>query len=85
MVPISSTSLPTDRDFLFEPVKQVNLSLFAHLVDYDITAVLAKNDSDYPIQIPYRLRLSSVVELDYENCFQINMEPELAKTPPKVG
>ena len=82
MVSIITSALPEDRDFLFQPIKQHNLSLYAHLVDHELTGILAKNDSDRPIQISRKFHLGSVEELDYEHCFQINMERELAKVPP---
>ena len=43
-IPVSTKPLPTNRGFSFEPIKQANLTLFAHLIDYVIVGVLARND-----------------------------------------
>ena len=86
IVPIStsSLSLPDDRDYIFEPTKQVNVVLFSHMVDSRVTAILARNDSDHQIEIPRRSRLGAITEFGYENCFQVNLSHEYASTkPPK--
>lgn len=85
-VPIrtSTLSLPDDRDYIFEPTTQANLILFSHMVDSKMTGILARNDSDHQVEIPRKLRLGAVTEIDYENCFQADLSPEYASTaPPK--
>ena len=85
LIPTKSVPLPRDRDFLFEPSAQVNLILFAHLVDYEMTGVLVRNDSSKPVQVPRKFKLGRVLEIDYKNCFQANIEPEFTITPPTVS
>lgn len=83
-VKTSTLSLPEDRDYIFEPTTQANLILFAHLVDSKMTGILARNDSDHQVEIPRKLRLGVVTEINYENCFQADLGPEYASTaPPK--
>ena len=83
MLQTRSVNLPADRDFFFDPVAQTNLTLFAHLVDHTMTGVLAKNTTKLPIQVPKKLRLGDVFELEYKNCFQASVEPDFAMTHPK--
>lgn len=39
-------SFPDDKDFLFYPFAQANLTLFAYFINNEITKVLVKNTSD---------------------------------------
>ena len=78
LIPTKSVLLPKDRDFLFEPSAQVNLVLFAYLVNYEIIGILVRNNSSKSIQVPRKFKLSKVLEIDYENCFQADIEPEFA-------
>ncbi|KAK3166669.1 hypothetical protein OEA41_009794 [Lepraria neglecta] len=75
-----------DRDFLFEP-EEYELSLYTHLVDLSLTAVVAKNDSDYSVKIPRNLRLRTVQEANFDNCYYITSGQynvaELATRRPK--
>lgn len=84
-IPVHHTSLP-DRDFFFEP-DQSQLSLYAHLVDAFMTAVIAKNDSDQAVKVPRNLRLGTVQEADFDNCYHITSGKadvaELATRRPK--
>ena len=75
-----------DRDFFFEP-DQLELSLYTHLVDANLSTIIAKNDSDAPVKIPRNLRLGTVREADFDNCFHITSGrsdiAELATRRPK--
>ena len=69
-IPVSEfDKLPPERDFLFEPIQQANITLYAHIVDSKLHSVLAKNESNHTVQIPRKHRLGTVSELDYENVF----------------
>ena len=79
-------SLP-DRDFFFEP-DEMNLTLYAHLVDSSMSAILAKNDTDRAVQIPRNFRLGTIQEADFDNCYHITSGQEDAvdlasRRPPK--
>ena len=69
MVPVATPETLPERDFIFEPLPQRNLTLYAHLVDSHIAGILVKNETDQAVQIPKRLRLGMLCEVDYENVF----------------
>ena len=48
--------------------------MYAHLVDHDMSSILVRNDSDLPIQISGKTGLGSVTEMDYDNCFQADVD-----------
>lgn len=80
-------SLPDNKDFLFYPVAQVNLTIFAHLVDYETTKVLVRNTSDRAFCISRWQRLGHVVNICYDNYFFTQAESVLqaAAFPPKAS
>ena len=55
-----SVNLLLDRDFIFKPTKQVNLTIFTYLIDYKISAILIRNDSNSSIQIFKKLKLEYI-------------------------
>lgn len=61
----------------------MNLYLFAHIIDHEIIGVLARNESEYLVQIPKQFYLGAVTEMEYENCFQVELSTKIAITPPK--
>ena len=63
-----------DRDFLFHPIAQPNLTLFAHIMHHDTRKVLVRNTSDRPLRISRRQKLGHVVDIRYDNCFLANFE-----------
>lgn len=48
-VSTNSLSLPSDRDFYFEPTQQPKLFLFAHLMTHNTKGVLVQNKSNLPV------------------------------------
>ena len=82
VVPVHHASLPDDRDFLFEPTTAA-VSLYTHLVDDSFHSVMARNDTDKSVVIPKHLRLGTVSEIDYDNCYLAALEEEqdLAMVP----
>ena len=74
MLPTKPINLPIDRDFIFEPVKQAHLTMFAHIVDHKMSAILVRNESNKPVQIPRKFRLGNVQEMDFEHCFLTEMD-----------
>ena len=73
-IPVHHASL-SDRDFFFEP-DQLDLTLYAHFVDSSHSAVLAKNDSDQHIKVPRNVRLGTVQEAHFDNCYHITSGKE---------
>ena len=82
LIAVARLDLPPERDFLFEPDKQTNITLYAHLVDAKFHTVLAKNESNRTVQIPSKHRLGMLSELDYENVFFAEQDTEQYATPP---
>ena len=75
VIPIQGTDLPDDRDLLFEPTIYTNgLAVYAHIVDCNIAAVQARNDSDSPITLRKDMPLGTVVEYDVDGCFRAHPE-----------
>ena len=70
MIPIHSVQGLPDRDFFFEP-ENASLSLYAHLADSSMPAIIAKNDSNDAIKVPRNLRLGHIFEADFDNCLHI--------------
>lgn len=75
-------SLPSDRDFYFEPAQQPKLSLFDHLVTHDTKGILVQNKSNSPVQIPRKLKLGMVTEVPLDDCFNATIETDSAVVPP---
>lgn len=72
MVLLFPMSFPDDRDFLFYPIAQPNLTLFAHIIHHDTKKILVRNISDRPLRILCRQKLGHVVDIWYDNCFLTN-------------
>lgn len=47
--------------------------------------VLVCNDSPNVVLIPKKYRLGTVTKVIYKNCFQVVLNPETAKVPPKLA
>ena len=60
-----------DRDFLFESTKKVNFTLFHHIVDSYTNEIMIRNDSFNAVKISKNFCLKFVIELTYDDCFQI--------------
>lgn len=69
-LPVHYTTIPADRDFLFEP-EELNLSLYAHLVDSKSKHTIIRNESDNAVHIPRNCRVGRMTELDFPNAFQV--------------
>ncbi len=76
------SNLLDDRDFLFKPTPHSHLTLFSHILNDSTHRVLVRNASHRPILLPRRQRLGTLIEIPYDNCFQVALDPELAKHPP---
>ena len=60
-----------NKEYLFESEEILNLTAYAHLVDASIKAVLLRNESDIPVQVPRNYRLGRITEMNYINAFHI--------------
>lgn len=71
---VHHAALPNTRDFLFEPTdNSTYLAMYAHVVDANFASILARNDSDTPIRVARNMRLGRLVELEYDNCFHVDV------------
>ena len=61
-------SLPDDRDFLFKPTIKA-VSLYTYLVDDSFYLVIARNNINALVVISRYLRLGTMSEIDYNNCY----------------
>ena len=75
-VPIDPLDLPAGNDFLFEPAKGCPVALFASIVDSSFHAVLARNDSDKPIDLPNKFHVGSVTDMEADGCYHLNDSEE---------
>ena len=64
-------SVLDDRDFLFESTKEANFILFHHIVDSYTNKIMIRNDSFNAVKISKNFCLKFVIELTYDDCFQI--------------
>ena len=71
---IHHSSLSTNKDFLFEFVDDINLTLFVYMIDTFIFVVMIRNDEHQTIKISRNFRLKWINELKYINVFQIYVE-----------
>lgn len=76
-IPVHHTSIPSDRDFLFEP-DELNLSLYAHLVNSETRSIVVRNDSNKAVHIPRNCRLGRITELEFPNAFHIAADPDVS-------
>lgn len=74
LIPVHSIRSLPDRDYLFEPTDSANFAIYAHLVDIETKAVLARNEHDKSIKIPRNFRLGRITELEYINAHLISVE-----------
>ena len=69
MIPLVPVSMPDNRDILFHPTTQANLTLYAHIVDHTTTKILVSNTSNRPLFVPRYQKLGDIFDICYENCF----------------
>ena len=61
------------RDFLFEFIVHVNITLHAHLIDIKMHKILARNDIDRIMKIFKKTRFNTLSKFDYENVCDKNV------------
>ena len=57
------------RNFLFEFIVYVYITLHAHLIDIKMHKVFVKNDIDRIVKIFKKIRFNIFFEFDYENVY----------------
>ena len=74
MVLLVPIPLPHDRNFLFYPATQANLTLFTHIVDHQTSKVFVRNVSNETLRIPRCHKLGHLINIAYDNCFLTNTQ-----------
>ena len=69
MIPLVLISVPDDRDFLFHPIAQPNLTLFTHIINHYTSKILVRNAFDQPLHISHWHKLGHLINTAYDNCF----------------
>ena len=72
-----SKSLSKNRDFIFESSTNVDVSLYAHLVNVYTIEILVQNDFADSVNISRNTRLDFVQKIEYENCFYASSNSHL--------
>ena len=57
------------KDFLFEFIVHVNITLHVHLINIKMYEIFVKNDIDRIVKVFKKTRLDIFFELDYENVY----------------
>ena len=65
-------SLPTDRNFIFEPNTLDTLLVYIYIVNHNISEVFVRNNTNYEITLPRRTRLSNVTKYDTTGAFIVD-------------
>lgn len=74
MITLLLVSLLDNKDFLFHPTTQINLTLFANFIYHEITKVLVGKTFNQPQRILHRQKLGHVVDICYNNRFFADAE-----------
>lgn len=87
MIPLLPVSLLDNRNFLFDPTAQANLTFFMYIMHHNTKKVLVKNTSDRPLRILRHQKLGHIVDICYDNCFLANTESafNLVTVPPQTA
>lgn len=72
MIFLEKLPLPDNRDFLFHPAPQANLTLYSYIMDYETSKILVKNASDLLLCVPRWHKLGHFLNMTYDNCFLID-------------
>ena len=62
-----------NRDFFFES-DQLNVTLYAHFIDFSLYIILIKNDSNYYVKVFKNYRLDMIQKVDFDNYYHIIFE-----------
>lgn len=75
IVSIHHNAISQNRNFLFE-LDELNLSLYAYLVNVEFRTILMRNDSNKVMQLSRNHRIERITKLDFSNAFQIFVEQD---------
>lgn len=81
---ILRSSILKDKDFLFKLNTHVKFIMFVHFMNTVFTKVLIKNEFNVVVQILRKFDIDLIIEVNYENCFQINLSNLVIKSSKKL-
>lgn len=71
LVEFVCSSFPDDQDFLFNLTSYSHLILFSHILNNSTRRVLVPNALHQPVLLPCHQQLGMLIEISYDNCFQV--------------
>lgn len=74
MIPFLLMPFPDNKNVLFHPIAQVNLTLFAHIMYHDTEKILVKDTTEQPLCILHCQKPGHIVDICYDNCFLADAE-----------
>ena len=72
--PRYTLDLPQDRDLFFELAALNELSTYAYIVDYILTEVFIRNNTDKAVTLQRRLKLGNITELDTTEYYTVSSD-----------
>ena len=82
--PRKRLDLPHDCDFIFEPQTLDSLLAYAHIVDYTMSKVFVRNNSNRPVILSKNQKLGKVIDYDGSECYSVQLSNhDLAAKSPK--
>ena len=69
---IDYINLPAGNDFIFKPAVDCPVILFVLLVNSSFHAVIVRNNSNILVDLPRKLYVSTVIDLDIDRYYYIN-------------
>jgi hypothetical protein len=73
IISIHRSNLSSTRDFLFES-KDMNISLYAYIIDDFINFIMIKNEFNQTIKISRNTRLETITKIHYSNAFLVDSD-----------
>ena len=83
-VPIEHIKLPARNNFIFKPTKGCPIALFASVVNSSFHAVLVRNDSDKPVDLPNKLYINSVTDIEVDRYYHLDNSEEAQELAVKL-
>lgn len=86
MVLLITLLLLDNRDFLFYPTPQTNLTLFTHIIVHQTSKIHVRNASNESLCISYCHKLGHLINIAYKNYFLTDTQCALnvATSPPSL-
>jgi hypothetical protein len=75
IISIHRSNLSLTRDFLFESFN-LNVFMYAHIIDTIIDVVMTKNDFSQSIKISRNTRLEMITKIHYLNVFHVDIDDQ---------